>query len=214
MHHERVAILDYGSQYTRLITRRLRDLGAFGLVYAPGATAEEIGGPDLKGVILSGGPNSVMEAGAPDLDPAILALGVPVLGICYGQQLLARNLGGVIHRSSRREYGKAMIRLQDPESLLFQGLEGEQQVWMSHGDHVEQAPEGFTVTAKTRGVPVAAMEDRARRLYGIQFHPEVTHTSHGNKVLLNFLHVCGMKLDWNTGQFIEEKTKAIKKQVG
>jgi GMP synthase (glutamine-hydrolysing) len=214
MHHERVAILDFGSQYTRLITRRLRDLGAFGLVYGPGATAAEIGGPDLKGIILSGGPNSVMEAGAPDLDPAILALGVPILGICYGQQLLARNLGGVIHRSSRREYGKAMIRLQDPESLLFRGLEPEQQVWMSHGDHVEKAPEGFQVTSHTRGVPVAAMENRAKRIYCIQFHPEVTHTTHGNKVLLNFLHVCGMKLDWNTGQFIEEKTKAIQKQVG
>jgi len=214
MHHERVAILDYGSQYTRLITRRLRELGAFGLVYGPSATAEEIGGADLKGVILSGGPNSVMEAGAPDLDPAILALGVPVLGICYGQQLLARNLGGIIHRSARREYGKALIRIQDPESILFQGLDPEQQVWMSHGDHVEQAPEGFKVTSTTRGVPVAAMEDRARKLYCIQFHPEVTHTSHGSKVLLNFLHVCGMKLDWNTGQFIEEKTRAIRAQVG
>jgi GMP synthase (glutamine-hydrolysing) len=214
MHHERIAILDFGSQYTRLITRRLRDLGAFGLVYGAGATAAEIGGPDLKGIILSGGPNSVMEAGAPDLAPAILALGVPILGICYGQQLLARNLGGVIHRSSRREYGKAMIRIQDPESLLFQGLEAEQQVWMSHGDHVEKAPEGFLVTSHTRGVPVAAMENRAKRIYCIQFHPEVTHTTHGNKVLLNFLHVCGMKLDWNTGQFIEEKTKAIQKQVG
>ncbi|WP_306600521.1 glutamine-hydrolyzing GMP synthase [Geothrix sp. 21YS21S-2] len=214
MHHERVAILDFGSQYTRLITRRLRDLGAFGLVYGPGATAQEIGGPDLKGVILSGGPNSVMEAGAPDLDPAILALGVPILGICYGQQLLARNLGGVIHRSSRREYGKAMIRIQDPESLLFRGLEDELQVWMSHGDHVEKAPAGFGITSHTRGVPVAAMEDRARRIYCIQFHPEVTHTQHGSKVLMNFLHVCGMKLDWNTGQFIEEKTRAIRRQVG
>ncbi len=214
MHHERVAILDFGSQYTRLITRRLRDLGAFGLVYGPGATAQEIGGPDLKGVILSGGPNSVMEAGAPDLDPAILALGVPILGICYGQQLLARNLGGVIHRSSRREYGKATIRVVDPESVLFRGLEDELQVWMSHGDHVEKAPAGFAVTSSTSGVPVAAMEDRARRIHCIQFHPEVTHTQHGSKVLMNFLHVCDMKLDWNTGQFIEEKTRAIREQVG
>jgi len=214
MHHERVAILDYGSQYTRLITRRLRELGAFGLVYGHGATAAEIGGPDLKGVILSGGPNSVLEAGAPDLDPAILELGVPVLGICYGQQLMARNLGGVIHRSSRREYGKAVIRIGDPDSLLFQNLDPEQQAWMSHGDHVEKAPEGFITTAHTRGVPVAAMENRARRLYGIQFHPEVTHTTHGATVLVNFLHVCGMKLDWNAGHFIEEKTKDIRRQVG
>jgi GMP synthase (glutamine-hydrolysing) len=214
MHHERIAILDFGSQYTRLITRRLRDLGAFGLVYGPGATAAEIGGADLKGVILSGGPNSVLEEGAPDIDPAILNLGVPILGICYGQQILARNLGGLIHRSSRREYGKAMIRISDPDSLLFQGLDPEEQVWMSHGDHVEKAPDGFKITAHTRGVPVAAMEDRARRITCIQFHPEVTHTTHGSKLLLNFMHLCGMKLDWNTGHFIEEKTKAIRAQVG
>jgi len=214
MHHERIAILDYGSQYTRLITRRLRDLGAFGLVYGANATAEEIGGADLKGVILSGGPNSVMESGAPPLDPAILKLGVPVLGICYGQQLLARDFGGVLHRSAHREYGKATIDLLDPDSVLFHGLDPEQQVWMSHGDHVEQAPEGFLVTARTPGVPVAAMENRARHLYGIQFHPEVTHSTHGNTVLVNFLHVCGMKLDWNAGHFIEEKTAEIRRQVG
>ena len=138
-----------GPSPTRLITRRLRDLGAFGLVYGPSATAAEIQGPDLRGVILSGGPKSVLEAGAPDLDPAILDLGVPVLGVCYGQQLMARNAGGAIHRSARREYGKAAIQVQDPDSVLFQGLEPEQQVWMSHGDHVEQAPPGFQVTART-----------------------------------------------------------------
>jgi len=214
MHHERIAILDYGSQYTRLITRRLRDLGAFGLVYPAGATALEIAGADLKGVILSGGPNSVMEPGAPPLDPAILALGVPVLGVCYGQQLMARDLGGELHRSARREYGKAAIRVQGSGSVLFQGLDLEQDVWMSHGDHVETAPAGFSVTASTAGVPVAAMEDRARGLYGIQFHPEVTHTTHGNAVLQNFLQACGMVLDWNAGHFIEEKTADIRRQVG
>jgi GMP synthase (glutamine-hydrolysing) len=213
MHHERIAILDYGSQYTRLITRRLRDLGAFGLVYHAGATAGEIAGADLKGVILSGGPNSVMEAGAPSLDPAILGLGVPVLGVCYGQQLMARDLGGELHRSARREYGKAGIRIE-AGSVLFDGLEPDQDVWMSHGDHVEKAPAGFSVTASTAGVPVAAMEDRARRLYGIQFHPEVTHTTHGNAVLQNFLRTCDMRLDWNAGHFIEEKTAQIRAQVG
>ena len=214
MHHERIAILDYGSQYTRLITRRLRDLGAFGLVYSPGAGAAEIAGEDLKGVILSGGPNSVMEAGAPSMDPAILELGVPVLGVCYGQQLLARDLGGELHRSARREYGKAGIQVRAGDSVLFGGLEPEQNVWMSHGDHVEKAPEGFQVTASTAGVPVAAMEDRARRIYGIQFHPEVSHTTHGQAVLLNFLRTCGMRLDWNAGQFIEEKTAQVRAQVG
>jgi GMP synthase (glutamine-hydrolysing) len=214
MHHERIAILDYGSQYTRLITRRLRDLGAFGLVYGPTATAQEIAGPDLRGVILSGGPKSVLEAGAPDLDPAILELGVPILGVCYGQQLLARNAGGVIHRSAHREYGKATIQVQTPDSVLFQGLEPAQQVWMSHGDHVEEAPAGFTVTAATPEVPVAAMENRAERQFAIQFHPEVSHTTHGNLVLGNFLRQCGMRLDWNAGHFIEEKLADIRAQVG
>ena len=214
MHHERIAILDYGSQYTRLITRRLRDLGAFGLVYPAGATAGEIGGADLKGVILSGGPNSVMEPGAPALDPAILALGVPVLGVCYGLQLMARDLGGELHRSARREYGKAAIRVQAADTTLFRDLELDQEVWMSHGDHVEAAPAGFRVTASTAGVPVAAMEDPARGLYGIQFHPEVTHTTHGNAVLQNFLRTCRMDLDWNAGHFIEEKTADIRRQVG
>jgi len=214
LHHERVAILDFGSQYTRLITRRLRELGAFGLVYGPGATAQEIGGPDLSGVILSGGPNSVLEPGAPGLDPAILELKVPILGVCYGQQLMARDLGGQLHRASRREYGKATIQVTDADSVLFQGMERELVVWMSHGDHVEKAPEGYLVTAKTPDVPVAAMEDRGKRRFGIQFHPEVTHTAQGNLLLLNFLRVCGMKLDWNAGQFIEKKILDIQKQVG
>ncbi|WP_005034209.1 glutamine-hydrolyzing GMP synthase [Holophaga foetida] len=214
MHHERIAILDYGSQYTRLITRRLRELGAFGLVYGPNATAEEIGGADLRGVILSGGPNSVLEDGAPGVDPRIFELGVPVLGVCYGLQLMSRDFGGQIHRAAKREYGKATIEVTDADSVLFQGMNSEQVVWMSHGDHVEEAPEGFKTVARTHGVPVAAMEDRARRRFGIQFHPEVTHTVHGNALLLNFLHVCSMKLDWNAGHFIEQKIESIRKQVG
>lgn len=214
MHHERIAILDYGSQYTRLITRRLRELGAFGLVHGPGAKAAEIAGDDLRGVILSGGPMSVLEEGAYDLDPAILELGVPVLGICYGHQLVSRDLGGRLHRSASREYGKATLTVTDEECLLFRGMDRSQVVWMSHGDHVEEAPAGFTVTARSGGVPVAAMEDPARRIYGIQFHPEVTHTQHGTALLLNFLHGCGMRLDWNAGQFIDEKVAEIRAQVG
>ncbi len=214
MHHERIAILDYGSQYTRLITRRLRELGAFGLVYGPQATAAEIAGADLKGVILSGGPNSVLEPGAPGLDPAILELGVPVLGVCYGMQLLARDAGGQLHRAAKREYGKASVSVSPSESLLFKGMDPEQVVWMSHGDHVEGAPVGYAVTARTPGVPVAAMEHAGLRRYGIQFHPEVTHTQHGNALLLNFLHACGMTLDWNAGHFIEEKVGHLRAQIG
>lgn len=214
MHHERIAILDYGSQYTRLITRRLRELGAFSLVYAPSSTAQDLAGPDLKGIILSGGPNSVLEPGAPGLDPAILQLGVPILGICYGMQLLARDGGGRLHRATRREYGKATLQATPSESLLFQGLEPEQIVWMSHGDHVEVAPEGYRITARTPDVPVAAMEHPELRRYGIQFHPEVTHTQHGQTLLLNFLHACGMTLDWNAGHFIEEKVAQLRTQIG
>ena len=214
MHHERIAILDYGSQYTRLITRRLRELGAFGLVYGPNATAEEISGADLRGVILSGGPNSVLEEGAPGIDPKIFELGVPVLGICYGQQLMARDFGGELHRSAQREYGKATIRCQVQDSVLFAGMAGEQVAWMSHGDHVEKAPEGYIVTASTPTVPVAAMENRALRRYGIQFHPEVTHSVNGSALLLNFLEHCGMTLDWNAGHFIEEKIAQVRSQVG
>ncbi len=214
MHHERIAILDYGSQYTRLITRRLRELGAFGLVYPPSATAKELAGADLRGVILSGGPNSVLEDGAPGLDPAILNLGVPVLGICYGQQLLARDAGGELHRSAHREYGKATLSCEGTSSVLFAGMAGEQVVWMSHGDHVEKAPEGYIVTAATTTVPVAAMESRSLRRYGIQFHPEVTHSANGSALLLNFLEHCGMALDWNAGHFIEEKIALIRAQVG
>jgi len=214
MHHERIAILDYGSQYTRLITRRLRELGAFGLVYGPAATAAEIGGADLKGVILSGGPNSVLEAGAPDADPAIFDLGVPVLGLCYGQQPMARHFGRELHHSPPREYGQATIACDGHDSVLFKGMAGEQVVWMSHGDHVEKAPVGYAVTARTEGVPVAAMEHAALRRYGIQFHPEVTHSVHGNALLLNFLEHCGMELNWNPGHFIEEKVARIREQVG
>ena len=214
MHHERIAIIDYGSQYTRLITRRLRELGAFGLVYNSGTTAQEIAGADLKGVILSGGPNSVLEPGAPELDMAILELGVPVLGICYGLQIMARNLGGQLHRATSREYGKAEVETTGVVSALFEGLPHSQQVWMSHGDHVEVAPAGFTVTARTPSVPVAAMEDAKRRIYGIQFHPEVTHSTQGTALLLNFVKSCGMSLDWNAGNFIEEKVKVIRAQVG
>lgn len=214
MHHERIAIIDYGSQFTRLITRRLRELGAFGLVYGPNVTIDEIKGSDLKGVILSGGPKSVLEDSAPDLDPLILELGVPVLGICYGQQLLARNAGGSIVASSNREYGKAIVCVHGSDSVLFRGLSAEQQVWMSHGDHVGQVPDGFKVVATTSEAPVAAMENVLRKQFAIQFHPEVTHTTNGSVILRNFLDVCKMNLDWNAGNFIDEKIEHIRNQVG
>jgi len=214
MHHERIAVLDFGSQYTHLITRRLRELGAFCLVYGHGAGPKEMGGGDLKGIILSGGPNSVLEPDAPGMDASLCGLGVPILGICYGMQLLARDFGGRICRAARREYGKSTIKVTDADSALFKGMKMEQDVWMSHGDHVEAAPGGYAAVAETLGVPVAAMENRARKLFGIQFHPEVTHTQFGNALLLNFLHLCEMDLDWNAGNFIEKKIRDIRAQVG
>ena len=214
MHHERIAIIDYGSQFTRLITRRLRELGAFGLVYGPNATVEEIKGPDLRGVILSGGPRSVLEDGAPDLDPLILELDVPVLGVCYGQQLLAHNSGGRIMASAHREYGKATMHITTSDSVLFRGLSIEQQVWMSHGDCVKQVPDGFKIVAATAESPVAAMENKVRRQFAIQFHPEVTHTTNGSAILRNFLNICDMNLDWSVGNFINEKIEHIRNEIG
>jgi len=214
MHHERIAIIDYGSQFTRLIVRRLRELGAFGLVYGPNVTVDEINGSDLRGVILSGGPKSVLDAGAPVLDPLILELGVPIFGVCYGQQLLAHNYGGKIVASTHREYGKAVVRIRDSDSVLFRGLVADQQVWMSHGDYVDVAPDGFRTVATTSEVPVAAMENLSRRQFAIQFHPEVTHTTNGSVILRNFLNVCKMNLDWNAGNFINEKIEQIRDQVG
>jgi len=214
MHHERIAILDFGSQYTHLITRRLRELGAFSLVYKSDVKLDEIAGNDLKGIILSGGPNSVLDPNAPGMDSRLLDLGVPILGICYGMQLLARDSKGKICRATRREYGKSTIEVTDAKSVLFKGMKAKQAVWMSHGDHVEAVPDGYTITAKTSGVPVAAMENSAAKCFGIQFHPEVTHTQYGNALLLNFLHLCEMSLDWNAGHFIEGKIEELRKQIG
>jgi GMP synthase (glutamine-hydrolysing) len=214
MHHERIAVLDFGSQYTHLITRRLRELGAFSLVYEHGADPEEIGGDDLKGIILSGGPNSVLDPDSPCMDVGLLGLGGPILGICYGMQLMARDFNGRICRATRREYGKSSIKVTDADSSLFKGMKMEQDVWMSHGDHVEAVPQGYAAVAETPGVPIAAMENRALKRFGIQFHPEVTHTQFGNALLLNFLHLCGMDLNWNAGNFIEEKIRDIREQVG
>ena len=215
MHHERIAIIDYGSQYTRLITRRLRELGAFGLVYNSGATAQEIAGADLKGVILSGGPNSVLEPGAPDLDPAILG----PRRAHPGHLLRPAAPGPESGRPAAPLRQPGVRQGRDPGhaegSMLFEGLPHAQQVWMSHGDHVEVAPAGFTVTARTPSVPVAAMEDRqARGSTASSSIPEVTHSAQGTPLLLNFLKHCGMTLDWNAGHFIEEKVKVIREQVG
>jgi GMP synthase (glutamine-hydrolysing) len=213
--HEVVAILDFGSQYTQLIARRVRELG----VYSEILPYDARWGPErregLRGLILSGGPDSVYREGAPRPEPALLELGVPVLGICYGMQWMMRELGGVVEPASGREYGGATVRVVDADSLLFRGLEREQPVWASHGDRVLQAAPGFSVSADNPSAPVAAVEDRGRKLFGLQFHPEVAHTRNGSGMLRNFLYdVCACRGDWSIRSFVEETVASVQRQVG
>ena len=209
-----IVVLDFGGQYTQLIARRVRDARVFSVVLPPDANEEGIRRWDPAGIILSGGPQSVYEEGAPlpRTDPG--SLGVPVLGLCYGMQWMAHELGGEVKPSTGRgEFGRATARVAT-DSELFAGLEPEQTVWMSHGDSVVTPPPGFRVTGSTTSTPVAAIEDPDRRLYGIQFHPEVRHTEHGSAILENFLfRACGVKPEWSIESFRHEKVEAIRTQA-
>ena len=176
-----LVVIDYGSQYTRLITRRLRELQVFSVIETPDVTPERLRELDARGVVLSGGPQSVYADGAPQLPAGLLDTDLPVLAICYGMQLLARALGGEVEASPVREYGKAV--LAEYGGALFEGVEGEFVAWMSHGDSVKVPPPGFEITARTGDTPIAAMEDRARGRFALQFHPEVRHTPKGLQVL-------------------------------
>ncbi|MEW5765160.1 MAG: glutamine-hydrolyzing GMP synthase [Acidobacteriota bacterium] len=209
-----VLILDFGSQYTRLIARRVRELGVYCEVVPHDRPAGEIRSRAPIGLILSGGPQSVFAEGAPLPDPALSGLGIPVLGICYGMQWMAHALGGRVVPSGRREYGPALF-FGSPESLLFHGPPEPRPIWMSHGDRVETPPEGFRVSGSTESVPVAAMEDPDRGLFALQFHPEVTHTADGREILRRFLFgVCGARGDWTMTSFIEEAVAQIRREVG
>ena len=185
-----ILVLDYGSQYTRLIARRLRELNVYSVILGADATLETIRSHDAKGVILSGGPNSVYDEGTPGLPEGLLDAGLPILAICYGMQLIAKEADGDVRASSVREYGKAALESYSGD--LFRGIEGDFIAWMSHGDAVSEPPPGFEAVASTRDTPVAAMEDRARRIYGIQFHPEVRHTPKGDLLLENFVRETGI----------------------
>jgi len=212
---ETIVVIDYGSQYSQLIVRRVRECRVYCEMLPWDASAESLAALDPKGIILSGGPNSVYDGGAPALTPQILAQGVPILGICYGMQLLGHQLGGIVAPAQAREYGPAQIILDGAESSLFIGLHSPLQVWMSHGDRIEVLPPGFTAIAHSDNSPVAAMADENRHLYGLQFHPEVAHTPQGIEVLRNFcLRVCGCRADWTPGSFIEQTVAAIRDQVG
>jgi GMP synthase (glutamine-hydrolysing) len=206
-----VLVLDYGSQYNLLIARRLRECGVYSELADPSLPWSELGARRPRAVVLSGGPASVYEKGAPGLPPGLLESGLPVLGICYGMQLLARELGGRVEPGQRREYGPARLRIEEADGLL-RGLAPEEPCWMSHGDHVAQVPPGFVALARSEGL-LAAMGDPQRRLYGLQFHPEVSHTPAGLRILRNFLELAGCRFDWTPKSFVQEACAEIRARL-
>ncbi len=213
--HEKIIILDFGSQYTQLIARRVRDAGVYCEIIPYNATLDEILKHRPRGIILSGSPSSVYEEKAPRPVAGLLqGIDCPLLGICYGLQVLAADLGGEVKPSANREYGYARLRITDSSSLLFAGLPSEMDVWMSHGDQVTSVPEGFRITALTDGA-LNAFESLSKRIYGLQFHPEVAHTPLGAQILRNFLlNICGCHGDWTPGAVIKEQIALIREQVG
>lgn len=212
--NELVVVLDFGGQYNQLIARRIRDLGVYSELLPFNTSVERIKRLAPKGIVFSGGPASVYEENSPLVDPAIFELGIPILGICYGMQVMSHQLRGKVERAGKREYGKAMVRF-NPGCRLTAGLEPDQQVWMSHTDLVTELPEGFAVDASTEHAPVAAMSHRERNLYAVQFHPEVRHSTYGNEMIRNFLfEVCGCEGTWSMTTFIEDTVRDIREQVG
>ncbi len=214
---EMVAVIDFGAQYGQLIARRVREARVYCEVFPASVRAVDLLARRPKGIIFSGGPASVYAAGAPRIDPAVFDMGIPILGICYGMQLTAHVLGGDVRAGDHREYGGADLDV-DPEAVgrgLFAGLPARLRVWMSHGDLVQAPPPGFRVLGRTPATPVAAMADPARRIYGVQFHPEVVHTPQGREILQNFLYeICGCHGAWTMSSFVEEAVGRIREQVG
>ncbi len=212
--HSKILILDFGSQYTQVIARRIRELQVYSEVVPFRVSAVEVKKLQPNGIILSGGPASVYDKGAPQIDPAIFSLGVPVLGICYGLMQMAHHLGGEVVFTGRREYGAGMLHITNG-SQLFDGLGNQFDVWNSHGDEVTSLPKGFVAAGRTESSNFAAVEDRQRKLYGLQFHPEVAHTPRGKEILQNFVyHICRCAMDWTMGSFIEEACERVREQVG
>lgn len=210
-----IVILDFGGQYTQLIARRVRECGVYSSVLPYNADPKDIRAEQPLGIILSGGPASVLDEGAPTIDPAIFDLGVPVLGICYGMQLTAHLLGGVIERGVQREYGRTVVHMDKNQDGLLKGMRPESVCWMSHTWQVVQPPEGFEIIAHTANCPTAAMANAERKLYGVQFHPEVTHSEEGMPMLKNFLFgICKIEPNWTMEAYAERTIAEIRRQVG
>lgn len=210
---ESVLVLDYGSQYNQLICRRIRELGVYSELFPPTIPWKKLAALNPKGIVLSGGPSSVYDAGAPRLPEWLLEKKLPVLGICYGMQLLAIELGGSVRAAQAREYGPGQFRIA-ARSPLLEGIESGSRCWMSHGDEVAAAPPGFHVLGESNSGVIAAMGDEGRGLYGVQFHPEVSHTEFGSLLLRHFLELCGCAFTWNLASFVEEASAKIKEQIG
>ena len=212
-HHRPVLVVDFGAQYAQLIARRVREARVYSEIVPHTVTADEVAAKNPLAIILSGGPSSVYEPGSPSLDPGIVALGVPVFGICYGFQVMAQQLGGEVSNTGLREYGATEVSVN--AGVLFDGQPADQTCWMSHGDRVETAPPGFDVTASTSVTPVAAFENRDTKMFGVQWHPEVLHSEYGQRVLENFLwNGAGIAPDWTSGNVIDEQVAAVREQVG
>ena len=212
---EQIVILDFGSQYTQVIARRIRECNVYSVILRYDTPAAEIAALSPKGIILSGGPSSVYAKAAPLPDPALFDLGLPVLGICYGLQLLAQYLGGKVEPGQKREYGKGTLDLKDRNCPLFAKLPASVQVWNSHGDRLTKLPAGFKSVAVTENSAYAAIEHRARKMFGLQFHPEVAHTPRGRAIIANFVHrVCGCGKTWTMHNYVDQAVAAIRAQVG
>ena len=214
MEKELVLVIDFGGQYNQLVARRVRECNVYCEIYSYRVALEKIAEKKPKGIILTGGPNSCYEEGAPTAKAELFKQGIPVLGLCYGDQLMAHVLGGKVEKAQNREYGKTDIKL-DTNSKLFEGINGDNTCWMSHFDYISKLPEGFKAVAYTDNCPYAAMENVEEGLYGLQFHPEVLHTPDGTKMLYNFVrNICDCKGNWRMDSFVEESVKAIRAKVG
>ncbi|MDO4620705.1 MAG: glutamine-hydrolyzing GMP synthase [Lachnospiraceae bacterium] len=213
--HEKLLVIDFGGQYNQLVARRVRECHVYCEIYSYRTPIEQIRQMNPKGIILTGGPDSVYAEGAATCSPELFELGVPVLGLCYGAQLMMQVLGGEVTRAPEREYGKTEVLIDKPSSPLYTGIDSPTVCWMSHNDYIARAAEGFEITAHTRNCPVASAENPAKQLYAIQFHPEVLHTEHGFEMLQHFvLDVCGCSGDWRMDDFADRTIAALKNKIG